>query len=510
MQADLSVTETTTATEATPRPRSASLAAVLSFVWPGLGQLYRGRRWTGVSHAVPPALVVIGVLLVAAGGLEQLAFRLLTPAVGLGATALVAGLALWRIVSIFDARRRIRAPTPDAHPRRSLAVAALLSLVVVATHAFAGYYTYSFFRAGEQIYEPITGAPPEPSPSPSIEPGPPVTPEPGATAPPTQPPPTEMVNVLFVGIDRGTTRLNTNTDTLLLASFDPRTGRIVMISIPRDTAQVPLYNGRTWPRKINALYHYAEAHPAEFPAGGMGTLVREVEYLIGVPVDYYASIEMAGFWGMIDKVGGVDVYLEEAVIDPVYHLHEDRRGFEMQPGWHHLDGRTALAFVRSRHGPNNSDYERARRQQQVLLALRERLRDPAVLLNLPTLLDYAAQMVRTDVPLDRMPEFIELVQATQGAEVRNVVLGPRRFAEVIPNTEFAGFGTRLKMEEVALLSLELFGNESRYAQPGAMPTVRPDATRDPGSTREPGSGARPGAGEEPDTTAEPVPSEPRR
>lgn len=464
---------------------------MLSFLWPGLGQLYRGRRWSGLFQALPLALGALAVAWIAVNGPEQLALRLLAPQVAIGATVLVAALALWRIVSIFDARRRARLSDSDAHPRRSLAVAVVLSLIVLATHAYAGYFTYSFYRAGEQIFEPITGNSPDPTPGPTTDPGPPVTPEPGATAAPTVPPPSEMINVLFVGIDRGTNRTNTNTDTILLASFDPRSGQIAMISIPRDTALVPLYNGRTWPRKINSLYHYAEANRDEFPDGGLGTLVREVEYLVGVPIQYYASIEMSGFWGMIDQVGGVDVCLDEPLIDPVYHLHEDRRGFEMQPGWHHLDGRTALAFVRSRHGPNNSDYQRARRQQQVLLALRERLRDPGVLLNLPALLDYAAQIVRTDVPLDRVPEFVELVQATQGAAVRNIVLGPRRFAEVIPPEEFAGFATRLRMDEVAALSVELFGDESRYARELPWPTARPDGTPrvSPAATARPGETA---------------------
>jgi polyisoprenyl-teichoic acid--peptidoglycan teichoic acid transferase len=464
------------------KERSPSWAAVLSFIWPGLGQLYRGRWGSAVVYALPPLLVVVMAAVAAAGGLEQVALRLFSPAVALSVTAAIGLLALWRVVSIFDARRRTQADAPEARPRRSLALALVLSLLVIATHGFAGYYTYSFYRAGQQIHEPLTGAEPSPSPVP-VEAATPVAapPESAPTASPraSASSPSGMVNVLFVGIDRGLMD-NTNTDTIILASFDPRTDRIVMISLPRDTAQVPLYSGGTWNAKINALYHYASSNPDEFPDGGMGTLVRQVEFLIGVPIHYYASIEMAGFWGMIDLVGGVDVVLERPINDPVYHHMPGERGFHMEPGPHHLDGRTALAYVRSRHGPGNSDYVRARRQQQVLLGLRERLHDPAVLLNMPALLDAASEMVRTDVPLDRIPEFVELVQASAGAEAENYVLAPRRYAERIPRAEANGqFATRLKMDEVAALSLELFGAESRYAREELPPTIAPGETVTP-------------------------------
>jgi polyisoprenyl-teichoic acid--peptidoglycan teichoic acid transferase len=285
-----------------------------------------------------------------------------------------------------------------------------------------------------------------------------------------------MVNVLFVGIDRGSSD-NTNTDTMLLASFDPRTERIVMISLPRDVTNVPLYSGGTWRRKINTFYHYAAFHPDEYPGGGMDALVRQMEYLIGVPIHYYASIEIDGFRRIIDLVGGVDVVLEQAINDPTYQHTPDETGFFMQPGPHHLDGATALAYVRSRHGPGGSDFARARRQQQVILALRERLHDPAVFLNLPALLDAGAQMVRTDVPPHRLSELMALVQASEGAEARHIVLGPQRFAERIPPAETGGlYALRLKMEAVAAMSLSLFGNESRYAREG----VPPDPEQDPG------------------------------
>jgi len=473
VQSDRDATPLVTA----PGRRSASWAAVMSFLWPGLGQLYRGRRRTALVYALPPALVAGAVVAAVAGGLERLAISLFTPQVALGVVGIAAVLGVWRVIAIFDARRRAAHQPPDSTSRRSLIVASLLSLVVVGTHGFAGYYAYSFYRAGEQIFQPLPSAQPTLAPTP-VEGAPPTATAPiiGGSPVPTDSPVSGLINVLFVGIDRGLMD-NTNTDTILLASLDPRTDRIVMISLPRDTAQVPLYSGGTWDGKVNALYHYAEANPDEFPDGGMGTLVREMEFLVGVPIDYYASVEMAGFWEVIDLVGGVEVVLERAIADPIYSYLPERRGFYLEAGPHHLDGRTALAYVRSRYGPGNSDYVRARRQQQVLLALRQRLRDPAVLLNMPSLLDAAGQMVRTDVPFERVSEFIGLLQASGDADTRNVVLGPRRYAERVPPAEIGGqFATRLKMDEVAALSVRLFGEESRYAGLSPAPSVTPGAS----------------------------------
>lgn len=455
--------------------RSRSLAAFLSFLWPGLGQLYRGRVRSGVLQAIPVALALLALVVLAAGGMERLAARFFVPAVALGSTAAICILGLWRIFSIVDARRRSRVDSSTNRSRRSLAVALVLSAVVVVSHGYAAYFAYSFYRVGEVITEPLPTT--EPTPAPTLVPGASATPEPPAPEPPAPtstpelPTAEEMVNVLFVGIDRGA-NANANTDTMMLASFDPRTDQIVMLSIPRDTAQVPLYSGGVWNRKINALYHYAATHPDEFPDGGMGTLVREVEYLVGVPIDYYASIEIGGFRQLIDEVGGVDVVLERPINDPTYQHGPDEIGFYMEPGPHHLDGETALAYVRSRHGPGGSDFERARRQQQVLLALRDRVRDPNVVLNLPNLLDAVGETVRTDVPLDRAPELLELVQASQGAEARTIVLGPRRFAQRIPPEEFGGqYALRLNMDEVAKLSIELWGDESRYWRDGVPSDV---------------------------------------
>ena len=117
----------------------------------------------------------------------------------------------------------------------------------------------------------------------------------------------------------------------------------------------------------------------------MAALTKEVGYLLGVPVDYYASVDLDGFRKLIDRVGGVTVNVQTAINDPVYGGWDTpgKIGFKISTGKHTLDGETALAFVRSRKTLGDSDFGRAARQQQLLVALQRKLVDPAMLPNLP-------------------------------------------------------------------------------------------------------------------------------
>ena len=92
-----------------------------------------------------------------------------------------------------------------------------------------------------------------------------------------------------------------------------------------------------------------------------------------MPIHYYAAIDLAGFRRMIDLVGGVTIDNPKPIIDPRYDWLDGRHGFELSAGKHKLNGANALAYVRSRQGVGDSDFTRARRQQQVLLALRSKL-----------------------------------------------------------------------------------------------------------------------------------------
>ena len=449
------------ASPSTGRGRSVA-AMLLSFLWPGAGQAYRGNARRGLAHALPILLVALAILaaVVALGPLVVVT-HLLNPTVStvLGIVLVLAGLL--RAWSLVDAGRPLRGGNQI--------LALILVALVALSHAWAGATLLSFYRAGQQINEPLVSGVPGPTAAPGSTvapaqtPGPIGTEDPAVTpAPSPLPGERDRVTILLVGADNTHGAGRALTDTLMVASFDPIAQDLVMISIPRDTARFPLYGGGEYGSRINTLLQAAARDPERFPDGGMGTLVNEVEYLVGVPIDYYAQIDIAGFRELIDSVGGIDVVVERVVDDPGYQFTPTEVGFHLEPGPVHLDGKYATAFVRSRHG--SSDYDRARRQQQVLLALRAKLNDPGVLVNLPAIVDAVSEIVRTDAPLDRLPDIVSIVQRTNSADTRRFVLGPPEYAHRITRADGTqSFATQLDLNNVGRLSVELFGELSRYA-----------------------------------------------
>ncbi len=172
------------------------------------------------------------------------------------------------------------------------------------------------------------------------------------------------INILLTGIHGS---LN---DTLMILSVNPVDDSVVMLSFPRDISNFPLYDGRTFGGKINSLMSWARNHPTDMPDGPFPTLVNELGYLLGVPIHYYAAINLNGFVKVIDDVGGVTVDNPRAINDPLYDWLDGTHGFTLPAGKVKLTGRTALAYARSRQGAGDSDFTRAARQQQLLVALR--------------------------------------------------------------------------------------------------------------------------------------------
>jgi LCP family protein required for cell wall assembly len=214
--------------------------------------------------------------------------------------------------------------------------------------------------------------------------------------------------------------------------------------------------------KINSLMPYANKHPKEYPEGGIAALATEVGYLLGVPVDYYASVDLEGFRKLIDRVGGVTVNVQTAINDPGYGGWDTpgKIGFKISTGPHKLDGETALAFVRTRKSLGDSDFGRARRQQQLLVALQRKLVDPAMLPNLPGLLQDATKTLKTNFPPDRIAEVLDLARKTDEKAIKKYVLGPPYSNHP---TNLSTYILIPDMERIAKLSIKLFGDESRYA-----------------------------------------------
>lgn len=191
----------------------------------------------------------------------------------------------------------------------------------------------------------------------------------------------DRMNVLLLGIGGEGHEGSQLTDTIMLASIDLKQKRIGMLSIPRDLAY-PLGGGRF--EKINAVNAYFEQdHPGE----GAARTAEAFSTLLGQPIDHVIKIDFAGFAKFIDALDGIEVDVERTFTDYQYPtLDKKWMTVSFKKGRQTMDGKTALAYARSRHGNNGegSDFARSRRQQIVIMAVRSKL------LSLGTLTDHRA------------------------------------------------------------------------------------------------------------------------
>jgi LCP family protein required for cell wall assembly len=249
----------------------------------------------------------------------------------------------------------------------------------------------------------------------------------------------------------------------MVVSYDPQTNSVQMVSVPRDSASFPFYFGGvdSAKTKINSVPTYVRNGWIKSPDSPYITLVKEVSYLVGIPINYYAVMDLNGFIKMIDTVGGIDVVNAGVIADPTYDWLDGNAGvFYLAAGPQHLDGRTALAYVRSRHGTNNSDWRRASRQQEVLIALLHKMAQPSQLLKLPSLISTVGSSVTTTFPADKVADYVAMAQDVPTKNFSQVVLGPPYSVTGISS---ATSSTCLINAKVAALSVQLFGADSTWS-----------------------------------------------
>ena len=202
-------------------------------------------------------------------------------------------------------------------------------------------------------------------------------------------------NVLYVGIDLNEQREGadqpSNTDALMLVSLSADQSELTLVSLPRDTVDIPLSDGTIYPRKINGLY--AEQ--------GIEALVGAMETLYDLEIDGHVVLDMDDFAALVEAVDGVEVTLEEPLVDPIVNL-------DLEPGTQVLDADEALGYVRTRV---DQDYGRMGRQQEVIVELVDRLADPDTDLDLMELVD-GLDSLETDLPLDELLTLLELGQTS--------------------------------------------------------------------------------------------------
>jgi len=433
----------------------------LSFLWPGLGHAALRRRQAALILAVPTLIVVFAWLaLYATRGGTGFAISLLSPSFAWALMASFVVIGIWRLVAVADAARQGASPAPERRRLTDVGLGAIV-IAIIAPHAIGAYVAWGAYDTWSAVYEParITSADSSSASAAGLAPGQSPVPSLGPVETPSA---SGRFTVVITGIDSSATRHHSLNDTLIVASIDPTTGKAAMVSFPRDLAGFQLYDGGSYPERINSLMGWSDRNPGRYPDGGLPTVARELGYLLGIPVPYYASVDLQGFSRMIDAIGGVTVDNPKQIDDPNYGGWTDKRpvGFHLTAGTHTLDGQTALAYVRSRKGVGDNDFTRARRQQQLLIALGKKLSDPAMFTRLPAVLDAAKQTIRTNVPPDLLPTLVTLGQSVQDHRIQGFVLGPP-YAQRITNS--SAYLLALDDDRIHRLSVSLFGADSRFA-----------------------------------------------
>ncbi len=228
----------------------------------------------------------------------------------------------------------------------------------------------------------------------------------------------DRINVLLLGL-RGVEDDNGGllTDTMMVLSLKKSTGQAAMISIPRDLyVKMPVLAGKkteALKEKINFAYALGE----ETKSGlGLAFSKAAVSNVTGLYINHVISVDFTAFKEVVDILGGVDVYLEKPFKETSQFAQEIL--LELPEGKNHLDGQTALYFVRSRF--STSDFDRARRQQKVLLAVKDKAFSLGVLLNpvkIFELLGTLGRHVKTDMGVSEMNNLISLIN---GLDIKKI------------------------------------------------------------------------------------------
>jgi polyisoprenyl-teichoic acid--peptidoglycan teichoic acid transferase len=236
------------------------------------------------------------------------------------------------------------------------------------------------------------------------------------------------INILFVGLRGGESSepgCPLCTDTLILLTVDPISKTAGMMSIPRDMwVNIPGFGYS----RINTAWSLGKG--SKLPGGGPGLAMKTVSHFIGVPVDYYVQVDFDTFVDVINLIGGVDVYNDERIVlDPVAHGKDLPKVRITCCGTRHMNGAIALAYARCRkesQGCTDGDVGRAKRQQKVIFAIRDKVLNPQNFPNLfaqaPQLYNKFSEGIHTNMSLEDAMKLAVLVRDIPRESIKNGVI----------------------------------------------------------------------------------------
>lgn len=212
--------------------------------------------------------------------------------------------------------------------------------------------------------------------------------------------------VMLMGVDEREGDVG-RSDTLMIATLDPKKKKAAILSIPRDTRVKIQGHGFD---KINAAYAY----------GGHKLTQSTVENLLGVEMEHYVLINVNAFTKIIDAIGGVDINVEKRMYyeDPW----DDNGGLviNLYPGQQHMDGKTAITYVRYRD--EEGDIGRIARQQKFMQAVMDKLTSPAIIPRIPAIIGEVVECIDTDLSVKQMIEFMSALKDAQARGLQTEML----------------------------------------------------------------------------------------
>jgi LCP family protein required for cell wall assembly len=275
----------------------------------------------------------------------------------------------------------------------------------------------------------------------------------------------DRLTILLAGGDAGPGRWSLRTDVMIVATINLKTGKAVLFSISRDMVNPPLpeawdesfidmeYENAVraaerageepppregfescgcFPDRINGIWTFTSTWVRTFPDAvdpGMEALRQTLSLLLGLPIDYYVLVDMAGFVDLVDALGRLDIYVTETMdvgFSPAREGEDPVVVTIAQPGTYHLDGHQALAFVRNR--TNTNDAARMRRQRCTLRALAAELEPVTVAMRFPQIARAVRESATSNIPLSFLPDLVEYATALELNDIATVVFGSPYYA----------------------------------------------------------------------------------
>lgn len=216
----------------------------------------------------------------------------------------------------------------------------------------------------------------------------------------------DKATVMIMGVDERADDVG-RSDTLMIATLDPDKNQAALLSVPRDTRVKIKGHGFD---KINAAYAY----------GGRKLTQETIESLLNTHIDHYIKINVHGFTKIIDALGGIDIDVEKRMYyeDPW----DDDGGLyiDLQPGMQHMDGKTAITYVRYRD--EEGDIGRIKRQQNFMKAVMDKLVSPTIIPKLPAIVSAVSDSVETDMSVSEILSFLGTLQDAKDNGLKSEML----------------------------------------------------------------------------------------